>query len=115
MWRHDNDLIARFIEERLTFAPGIFTSVSSVYSDFRNFAQGVGQEAYGQTVFGSRLLENERMAAAGIAKSKKRVGGGTSPVWGFSGIELTPSGGNFGPWPVPDSDPGDPGHTGTGA
>jgi len=83
-WRAENDQLGRFIEECCVVADSFSGKARQLYECYRSWAEGAGENAISETLFGRRLKDR------GFAKEHRRYG------TVYAGIALRAQGGASG-------------------
>jgi putative DNA primase/helicase len=83
-WRAENDQLGRFIEECCVVAESFSGKARQLYECYRTWAEGAGENAISETLFGRRLKDR------GFAKEHRRYG------TVYAGIALRAQGGASG-------------------
>jgi putative DNA primase/helicase len=83
-WRAENDQLGRFIEECCVVADSLSGKARQLYECYRAWAEGAGENAISETLFGRRLKDR------GFAKEHRRYG------TVYAGIALRAQGGASG-------------------
>jgi putative DNA primase/helicase len=67
-WKAENDQLGRFIEECCAVADSFSTKARPLYECYRQWAEGAGESAISETLFGKRLKDR------GFSKEHRRHG-----------------------------------------
>lgn len=62
-WRHESDLILRYLDERMDFDRDSWVSSQETYEDFRAWSRGQGHKDIPQTLFAARLKNHTALPA----------------------------------------------------
>ncbi|AZS48177.1 DNA primase family protein [Microbacterium oxydans] len=84
-WRHESDIILRFIDDCLVVVADEFTPATELYEVFRKWMDTQGQQVPSQRVFNERLVDHGELAGK-VRRGMARVGG--RPTKGWHGLVL---------------------------
>lgn len=85
-WRNSEDVIHRFVEDRLTFDAQAHTTLAALYDEYTEWCSNEGRPAGSQKEFGKRFEDHDTVSRNHVSKGRTKAG------WRWNGVAIRPPG-----------------------